>query len=158
MGRKAKERRGGFTLLELVLVIVIIGTIAAIAIPRLSRGAAGASNAALQGSLAVLRKAIDLYATEHGGTLPTKDGVENQLLLYSDALGNTQATRDTTFMYGPYLANLPALPVGERKGNTHIANKNGDGVGWIYKQNTGTIRANTKGGEKDDAGVKYKDY
>ena len=158
MGRKAKEQCGGFTLLELVLVIVIIGTIAAIAIPRLSRGAAGASDAALQGSLAVLRKAIDLYATEHGGTLPTEAGVEDQLLKYSDALGNTQDTRNATYIYGPYLANLPALPVGTRKGNTHIADKNGDGVGWIYEQNTGDIRANTKGGEKDDANVKYSDY
>jgi len=158
MNRQTKESSCGFTLLELVLVIVIIGTIAAIAIPRLSRGAAGASDATLRGSLAVLRKAIDFYATEHGGALPTEADIENQLLLYSDIDSNTQATRDATFIYGPYLAKLPALPVGERKGNTHIAKKNGDGVGWIYKQSTGTIRANTKNGEKDDAGVKYKDY
>ena len=31
-------------------------------------------------------------------------------------------------------------------------------MGWIYKQSTGKIHANTKNGEKDDAGVKYKDY
>ena len=158
MSRKAKEYPGGFSLLELVLVIVIIGTIAAIAIPRLSRGAAGASDATLRGSLAVLRKAIDFYATEHGGTLPTEADIENQLLQYSDALGNTQAARDATHIYGPYVAKLPALPVGERKGNTHIADKNADGVGWIYKESTGKIYANTKNGEKDDADVKYKDY
>jgi len=172
MSGKAREHPGGFSLLELVLVIAITGMIAAIAIPRLSRAVAGASESSLCGSLAVLRKAIDFYATEHGGTLPTEADIESQLLMYSDAQGNTQAARDATHIYGPYLASLPTLPVGENKGNTRIAKKDdkkdkkdkkdsetdGDGVGWIYKQSTGKIHANTKNGEKDDAGVKYKDY
>ena len=158
MTRKAEKRSGGFSLLELVLVVVIIGTIAAIAIPRLSRGADGASEGALRGSLAVLRKAIDMYATEHGGTLPDQDEIEDQFLQYTDANGNTQATRDGTYLYGPYIASLPALPVGSRKGNTRIAGANGDGVGWIYDGSTGEIRANTEDDEKDATDVKYKDY
>src|SRR5215218_7529280 len=53
-----------FSLIELVIVVVIIGIIAAIAIPKMSRGSAGAADSALQGNLAVLRNAIDLYSTE----------------------------------------------------------------------------------------------
>ena len=133
----------------------------------------------------MLRKAIDFYAAEHGGTLPTEAYIESQLLMYSDAQGNIRATRDATHIYGPYIASLPALPVGQNKGNTHIAAKSdakvkedkkdkteekvkqdstsdsetdSGGVGWIYDQSTGKIRANTKNAEKDDAGVKYKDY
>ena len=158
MSREVSPKPDGFTLLELVLVIVIIGVIAAIAIPRMSRGAAGAADGTLKGDLAVLRKAIDFYATEHGGDLPTAAKIEEQFLQYSDGQGNTQAAQDTTHFYGPYLRALPALPVGSRKGNTHIAKNNGTGVGWIYDENTGEIHANTKGGEKDEADVKYSDY
>ena len=58
--------RKGFSLIELVIVVVIIGIIAAIAIPKMSKGAAGAGDSALQGNLAVLRNAIELYNSEHG--------------------------------------------------------------------------------------------
>ena len=57
----------GFSLIELVIVVVIIAIIGAIAIPKMSRGAAGANDAALSQDLAVLRSALDLYATENGG-------------------------------------------------------------------------------------------
>src|SRR5688572_30235377 len=77
--------RGGFSLIELVIVVVIIGIIAAIAIPRLSRGSAGAADSALSGNLAVLRNAVDLYATEHGGTFPKLAQFSNQLTQYTDA-------------------------------------------------------------------------
>ncbi len=158
MSRDASPKRCGFTLLEIVLVIVIIGIIAALAIPRMSRGAAGAAEGTLKGDLAVLRKAIDFYATEHGGTLPTAAKIEEQFLQYTNIQGDTKATQDTTHFYGPYLRNLPALPVGSRKGNTRIAASNGDGVGWIYNETTGEIHANTEDTEKDEAGVKYSDY
>ena len=158
MRREVSPRPRGFTLLELVLVIVIVGIIAALAIPRMSRGAAGAAEGTLKGDLAVLRKAIDFYATEHGGDLPTAAKIEEQFLQYSDGQGNTQATQDATHFYGPYLRNLPTLPVGSRKGNTHIAASNGDGVGWIYNETTGEIHANTEDTEKDEAGEKYSEY
>ena len=158
MNPEANKPSSGFSLLELVLVIVIIGTIAAIAIPRLSRGAAGASEGALKGTLAVLRKAIDMYATEHGGTLPEADTIEDQLVQYSDIHGNVQAARSATYMYGPYIASLPALPLGSRKGSTHIAADDADGVGWIYAESTGRIHANTDDDETDDAATKYNTY
>jgi type II secretory pathway pseudopilin PulG len=59
-----------FSLVELVIVIVLIGVIAAIAIPRLSSGATGSGDAALKQSLKVLRDAIERYAAEHGGDFP----------------------------------------------------------------------------------------
>src|SRR5919112_1210242 len=70
---KTSPRRRGFSLIELVIVVVIIGIIAAIAIPRMSRGTAGAADSALSGNLNVLRNAIELYATEHGGKFPSGD-------------------------------------------------------------------------------------
>src|ERR1041385_314186 len=110
--RQRKGTRGGFSLIELVIVVVIIAIIGAIAIPRMSRGAAGAADSALTGDLATIRKAIDLYAAEHGGAFPGQATITNQLTLFSDQNGNTQATKDTTYIYGPYIRSIPTQPLG----------------------------------------------
>lgn len=153
-----KRQRRGFSLLELVIVVVIVGIIAAIAIPRMSRGAAGASDSALSGNLAVFRNAIDMYAAEHSGTFPTASAIVAQLTTYTDASGNTNASKTTVFIYGPYLRNVPALPVGAKKGSTGIAAADGAGVGWIYAAATGTITANCADSEVDATGTKYNTY
>ncbi len=148
----------GFSLLELMLVVVIIGMIAAIAIPRLSRGAAGAADASLSGSLAVLREAIDRYSAEHLGAFPTIARFERQLTWYSDDSGRVSRTRTTTYIYGPYLRKIPPLPVGRRKGQTGVAAADATTIGWIYDETAGDIRANTTGAEVDVTGTRYRDY
>jgi prepilin-type N-terminal cleavage/methylation domain-containing protein len=153
-----KKRRSGFSLLELVIVIVIMGIVAAVAIPRMSRGSAGAADAALSGNLSVLRNAIDLYAGEHNGTNPAVGTIANQLTLYSSATGTTNATKTTTYLYGPYLRKVPSLPVGAEKGSTNIAASAASGVGWVYTVGTGAIQSNTTASEKDSADKKYSDY
>ena len=158
MARRPRTGQSGFSLLELVIVVVIIGIIAAIAIPRMSRGSAGAADASLAGNLTVMRKAIDMYAAEHNGTFPAVATVSNQLTLYSSAAGATSATKDTTYIYGPYLQRVPSLPVGAAKGNTGVAAAAGSGVGWIYNATAGTITANTTATETDASGKKYSDY
>lgn len=149
--------RRGFSLIELVIVVVIIGIIGAIAIPRLSRGAEGAADSALTGNLAVLRNAIDLYQTEHGGTFPTTGDIVNQLTQYTDDAGATSATKTGAFIYGPYLRAVPPLPVGTKKGSVGIAAADAAGIGWIYDAATGSIRANTTT-EADAKGKLYSAY
>lgn len=155
--RRAMSRKG-FSLLELVVAVVIIGIIAAVAIPRLSRGSAGAADSALASNLAVLRNAIDLYAAEHSGAFPTVKVIESALLTYTDNNGKVSATKDTTYIYGPYIRKIPPLPVGAKKGNTKIAAKTGKTVGWIYDASVGTIKPDTSATEMDDSGKLYSDY
>ena len=148
---------GGFTLLEMMLVVVIIALIAAIAIPKFSRGAAGANDSAVSGNLVTLRNAIDMFQVEHGGVYPTVANIVTQLTQFSDATGATSATKDTTHIYGPYLRRVPALPVGANKGNSGIAAAAGTGVGWIYNAATGAIQTSTTT-ETDSAGLAYTTY
>lgn len=158
MSCKPMKKNGGFSLLELVIVVVIVGIIAAIAIPRMSRGSAGAADAALTGDLAVLRNAVDLYAAEHNGAFPTLANVTSQLLQYTDSAGAAQAARDATHIYGPYLRKVPPLPVGRRKDQTGISDRDRDTVGWIYAEATGQISANTTDTETDASGTRYNMY
>lgn len=159
------NRSGGFSLIELVIVVVIIGIIAAIAIPRLSRGSAGAADSALSGNLAVLRSAVDLYATEHGGSYPSSGTFDSQLTLFSDSVGSFSATKTATAIYGPYLRKVPSLPVGPagyKNAVTVIDGTSGTpgttAGAWFYNPTTGDIRANLVDTQVDTAGKAYNSY
>ncbi len=155
---RARQNRA-FSLIELVIVVVIIGIIAAIAVPRMSRGAAGASDSALSANLSMLRNAIDLFATEHGGAYPSVAQLPNALTQYSDAAGTTfSATKTTTCTFGPYLRSIPPLPVGADKGAITFIGTYTAGNGWVYNPINGSITANCAPAEADASGKLYNTY
>ena len=145
-----KQKNQGFSLVELVIVVVIVGLLAAIAIPRFSRGAAAAGDSALAGDLAVLRNAIEMYAAEHGGDFPEQANFVGQLTTFTDLSGTPSATETPTAIYGPYLFKVPDLKVGTNVGSSDVADQSGTpttanttaGVGWLYDEDTGQIWAN----------------
>jgi prepilin-type N-terminal cleavage/methylation domain-containing protein len=150
--------RRAFSLIELVLVVVIIGIIAAIAIPRMSRGASGSRNANLTANLDTLRRAIELYRVEHNNVPPALTMIVADLTLYSNSDGSSaQGNADATHPFGPYLRSIPALPVGAFQGATGIGSASGASVGWIYDETTGDIHAGTTT-ETDDGGQLYSAY
>src|ERR1700759_2370087 len=97
VGARFNQRRSAFSLIELVIVVVIIAIIGAIAIPKMSRGAAGAGDSALIQDLAVLRSAVALYNAEHpNAPLTTSATFPDALTKYTDASGTVSATKTTT--------------------------------------------------------------
>ncbi len=161
--KNGRKRNGGFSLIELVIVVVIIAIIGAIAIPRMSRGSAGAGDSALTQDLSVLRGALDLYQTEHGGAYPALADIATALTGYTDSTGAHNATwvKDaaTGKTYGPYLRAVPPLPVGATKGGTAFvgAYSSTTSNGWIY-DGAGNVTANTAGTEADVNGKLYTAY
>jgi len=153
----------GFSLVELVIVVVIIGIIAAIAVPRISGGAASSDESALKADLTALRNVIDRYAAEHGGTFPgaAADGLGgtvnsalafvNQLSGYSNVQGQVSLTQDPAYRFGPYLRRVPPVPVGDNRNSVDVAidATNSPPVvttgseGWVYNPVTGEIIANS---------------
>ena len=158
----------GFSLVELVIVIVILGVIAAIAIPRISSGSKNAGESALRANLQSVRNAIDWYYGDHNNTFPgektdgtnaakTADSFINQLTQYSNAAGAVSANKDPLFPYSPYLrTTMPNCPVGANAGKgskaaeitlidlaTPIVVLPGDGTGWHYNVQTGEFVANS---------------
>lgn len=65
------KNQRGFTLLEMLIVISIVGVLAAVAVPRFTNAVALANTARIQSDLQVLNAAVVMYQTEKG-TDPTK--------------------------------------------------------------------------------------
>ena len=64
---KLHTRRGGFTLIELMIVVAIIGILAAIAIPNFLRFQLKAKSSEGKTNLAAIRTSEESYFTEYGG-------------------------------------------------------------------------------------------
>lgn len=150
--------------IEWIIVIVTLGALAAVAIPRLSHGESPPPDAALAAQLRLLRGALEMYAAEHGGAYPSPRHVADALTHFSDASGTIFASRrdeGSGVKFGPYLRQIPALPVnGPRKGAAGIASNDAPGIGWIYTldaSGVAAIRANTAA-QKDVRGVAYRNY
>ena len=70
--RKTKSRQPGFTLVELLVVLVILGLLAAVAAPQAMRYLGGAKHNAAKLQLQGLATAIDLYRLDVG-RYPTQE-------------------------------------------------------------------------------------
>jgi len=121
--RSARLRSSGFTLVELLIVVIILAILAAIVVPQFVASTDDAKLAALDSNLRNLRSAIALYNQQHGeypaangnGTdaANTEAAFITQLTMFTDSEGATSATKTATHIYGPYLtrSSMPADPI-----------------------------------------------
>lgn len=65
-----KSRREGFTLIELMMTVAIIGLLAAIAIPKFGDMIIRAREAAVRGHMGSIRSAISIYYSDNEGVYP----------------------------------------------------------------------------------------
>jgi general secretion pathway protein G/type IV pilus assembly protein PilA len=99
-----KDERG-FTLIELIVVIAILGILAAIAVPRVTTSLSNAKTNADEANLKILQNAIERYYVEHDQTYPTSlnDLVPN----YIDKVPKTQDGKDFNYNSSTGKVTLP---------------------------------------------------
>jgi type II secretory pathway pseudopilin PulG len=154
-------RRVGFTLLQAGVVLGVLGIVATIVGPRMSRGSTSSPRVAEQvlvGNLEALRRAVRVYASDHAGRLPSGD--PRQLVQYTDDAGQPSPVRTARHHWGPYLREIPPLPVGERRGSNGfepMTSRNSP-AGWLYDPVTGNVIPNTKPHEGDSVGRGFRSY
>jgi general secretion pathway protein G len=153
--------RKAFSLIELLIVVTILGIIAMLVAPQFTSATGETRETALRDNLGKLRKQITLYRAEHNvlpgypagdeTAVPTADVFRDQMLLFTDASGNTNDTRSGTFKFGPYLDTMPANPVTGLDtirivtGSSAITPDNS--TGWIFQPATGRIYVNLQGND-----------
>jgi prepilin-type N-terminal cleavage/methylation domain-containing protein len=138
----------GFTLVELVVVVMILGILAAVAAPKLLGTSNAASENGLKQTLAVVRDAIERYAAENGGKLPGDDA-------------DTEA--EFTTELAPYLrGTFPKCPVAGANAGVKITAAAGVIVGeaspaksWHYNSGDGGFICNSTAATKTDPAVTF---
>jgi prepilin-type N-terminal cleavage/methylation domain-containing protein len=153
-----RVQRHAFSLVELIVVLIILGVICTIAVICMGAAAANSAEAALAADLARLRGAIDMFTAEHGESSPRLATFTDQLTAYSSSGGHAQPAANTGHIYGPYLRQIPNLPIGADKGKTTVVGNYQEGNGWVYNQSSGAIAANCAPAEVDSRGKRYDAY
>ncbi len=159
-------RARAFSLVEMVIVIVIIGVVAAIAVPRVTTASRQAKVNALEATMATVDQAMELYYADHGkypgynpGTgTPDSANFPLQLTRYTDEAGNTSTTFGTPFVYGPYLREpFPTNPVNGLNNVSVRATPASPtllgGSGWLAVLSTGDFEPNLTTAELEAMGL-----
>jgi general secretion pathway protein G len=136
----------GFTLVELLIVVVILAILAAVVIPQFSTASAEARESAVHNDVQAIRSAIALYRVQHNEVYP---GVSGWSQFVTQLTSETDASGSSGTKYGPYIrAPFPSNKVSQVNTGKNVTTMPpaADGAtGWIYRPSTGELRVNTTG-------------
>jgi general secretion pathway protein G len=132
MLRNSNNRRA-FSLVELVVVVLIMGILAAVAAPKMFDTSTSAKQNSTRQSLATLRDAIELYKAQNG----------------SYPAAATLSTGLASYLKGPF----PQVQYGSHSGTSTVAASTDNPItsasgseAWIYNESTGEIHVNDNTG------------
>lgn len=172
----------GFTLIEMIIVIIVLGILAMIIIPQITVSTEDAKVSTLKTSLTGLRNAIELYYHQHNNVYPgmkKTDGSEtdvataaeaatafvDQLIKYTEKSGKAAGDSATlTAPLGPYIkgGKLTTNPFDEDNDilcditTTDITTRTADSTtSWKFYCKTGVLIANDGG---STGGTAHADY
>jgi general secretion pathway protein G len=134
--RSTPRPRRGFTLVEILIVVVILGILAAIVIPQFSDASNTTRANTMLEHLRVVRTQIEMYYVQHNETYPKLTQMWDVLTEKTDVDGAINASGK----FGPYLEREPRHQY--TLSATIVAPDAGTANdGWEYDETTGRIKA-----------------
>jgi len=164
------NEQSGFTLIEILIVVILLGILATIIIPQISVSSDDAKLNTLKTNLSNLRSAVELYYYQHSNAFPGakdeadgSDAADNtaaadawvaQMQQYTDNLGVASTSGSSVYQFGPYLRHgIPVNPFNNLNtvvcdiAVTDITTKTsaGDNAGWKFYPKTGILVSGDNG-------------
>ncbi len=154
-----RHRDSAFSLIELVIVVMILGIMAMIVIPKYASSADDAREKTLSTDYATALRQLELYKHQHGGKTPdlAADGSLDTANFIKRMTGKTDAdgTLNANGTFGPYLIEWPTNPFVSGAAGAEItfgkylpATRNGR-TGWYYTTTDKKLYINTDNGAGD---------
>ncbi len=134
------KAKSGFTLVEILIVVVILGILAAIVIPQFTEASTEAKTSSLCTDLQTMRSQIELYKVQHNDDLP---GVVGAATFIEAMTGQTDIYGAVGTDYGPYVQKIPTNAFTDKDtvdvlGTDALGN---DSHGWDFNPTTGAFHA-----------------
>ncbi len=129
--------RKGFTLVEILIVVIILGILAAVVMPQFTEASNDARASALESDLQTVRSQIELWKIQHLDALP---GNVSGVTMQDQLTGKTDqdGSLNSSGAFGPYLQQFPTNPY---TGTNTVGATSASGQGWIYTPATGAFSA-----------------
>jgi prepilin-type N-terminal cleavage/methylation domain-containing protein len=143
-------RAGGFTLVEILIVVAILGILAMVVVPSITSAVQDSKESAAARIQQLIQKQIVLYKSEHGGLSPHLDQTGSpdtanfvaRLTNRTDSSGKLESNGTC----GPYLTSWSANPLADPARADEVqfgVLRNGNGAtGWYYNTRTHEFKAN----------------
>ncbi len=131
----------GFTLVEILIVVIILGILAAIIIPQFTDASNEARDSSLTSSLQTLRSQLELYKVQHLDEYPDV-GTDAAGFVTRMTTKTDEAHAADANGYGPYFNKFPSNPFSPGLPAVRfddIANAGAGTAQWVFDTNTGQI-------------------
>ena len=165
--------RHGFTLVEILVVTIVLGLLAAIVLPEFSNASQMARAAMLRDNLRLMRSQTMVFKAQHNNVSPgypdgdveqnpTAEALVAQITKPSNAEGETAELGTVGYDYGPYMRQVPENPINGKTSvrvlgdGAEFPTEPQDSDGWIYQPSTLLFKSDCTG--EDENGTPYFEY